>query len=203
MEIRDSSQTSTTAPIFLLSNYFRQKYLEIASCAVSLLNDIWVRVDHSLLQQLNLQKVNCSSSSLQAGCEWNCGDELNTSLKEASNNLNYEKNHEKYLYISNSTFTMMLAPVKKVILRFFPQLDVICLCAKFEVSLTPATGFLPIDATFLANMWCKYFSFNIWTVAHQLELELSDLDQNWPKTRHLLFKTFDISNFHFYNGIAA
>ena len=69
MEIRDSSQTSTTAPIFLLSNYFRQKYLEIASCAVSLLNDIWVRVDHSLLQQLNLQKVNCSSSSLQAGCE--------------------------------------------------------------------------------------------------------------------------------------
>ena len=92
---------------------------------------------------------------------------------------------------------------KKVILRFFPQLDVICLCAKFEVSLTPATGFLPIDATFLANMWCKYFSFNIWTVAHQLELELSDLDQNWPKTRHLLFKTFDISNFHFYNGIAA
>ena len=69
IEIRDSSQTSTTAPIFLLSNYFRQKYLEIASCAVSLLNDIWVRVDHSLLQQLNLQKVNCSSSSLQAGCE--------------------------------------------------------------------------------------------------------------------------------------
>ena len=69
MEIRDSSQIFTTAPIFLLSNYFRQKYLEIASCAVSLLNNIWVRVEHSLLQQLNLQKVNCSSSSLQAGCE--------------------------------------------------------------------------------------------------------------------------------------
>ena len=45
----------TTAPIFLLSNYFRQKYLEIASCAVSLFNNIWVRVEHSLLQQLNLQ----------------------------------------------------------------------------------------------------------------------------------------------------
>ena len=52
-----------TAPIFLLSNYFRQKCLEIASCAVSLLNNIWV------LLQLNLQKVNCSSSALQAGCE--------------------------------------------------------------------------------------------------------------------------------------
>ena len=59
IEIRDSSQISTTGPIFLLSNYFRQKYLEIASCAVSLLNNIWVRVEHSLLQQLK-QKVNCS-----------------------------------------------------------------------------------------------------------------------------------------------
>ena len=56
MKIGDSSQISTTAPIFLLSNYFRQKYLEIASCAVSLLNNIWVRVEHSLLHQLNLQK---------------------------------------------------------------------------------------------------------------------------------------------------
>ena len=65
------------------------------------------------------------------------------------------------------------------------------------------TVFLLIDATFLANMWCKYCSFNIWTVAHQSELELSDLDWNWAKTRHLLFKTFEISNFHFYNGIAA
>ena len=35
IEIRDSSQISTTGPIFLLSNYFRQKYLEIASCADS------------------------------------------------------------------------------------------------------------------------------------------------------------------------
>ena len=33
----DSSQIFTTAAIFLLYNYFRQKYLEIASCAVSLL----------------------------------------------------------------------------------------------------------------------------------------------------------------------
>ena len=45
--IRDSSQISTTALIFLLSNHFRQKYLEIASCAVSLLNNIWIRVEHS------------------------------------------------------------------------------------------------------------------------------------------------------------
>ena len=51
VEIRDSSQISTTAPIFLQFNYFRQKYLEIASCSDSLLIYIWVRVDHSLLQQ--------------------------------------------------------------------------------------------------------------------------------------------------------
>ena len=53
VSIRDLSQTFTTAPIFQKSHYFRQKYLEIASCAVSLLNNIWVRVEHSLLQQLN------------------------------------------------------------------------------------------------------------------------------------------------------
>ena len=51
VEIRDSSQISTTAPIFLQFNYFRQKYLEIASCSDSLLIYIWVRVDHRLLQQ--------------------------------------------------------------------------------------------------------------------------------------------------------
>ena len=68
-EIRDSSQIPTTAPILLLYNYFRQKYLEIASCTVSLLKKKLVRDEHSLLEQLNLQKINCSSSSLQAGCE--------------------------------------------------------------------------------------------------------------------------------------
>ena len=56
MEIRDSSQISTTAPIFLEYNYFRQKYLEIASCSDSLLIYIWVRVDHSLLKQKELPK---------------------------------------------------------------------------------------------------------------------------------------------------
>ena len=42
VEIRDSSQIRTTALIFLKSNYFRQKYLEIPSCAVSLFIYIWV-----------------------------------------------------------------------------------------------------------------------------------------------------------------
>ena len=149
MEIGDSSQISTTAPIFLLSNYFRQKYLQIASYAVSLLNNIWVRVEHSLLQQLNLQKVNCNSSSLQAGCELYFGDELNTSLKTASNILYDGKNDEKYLYISDPIFTMLLAPEKKVILDFFSEHKVICLCAEFEVYPTPATGFFDNDCLIL------------------------------------------------------
>ena len=42
VEIRDSSQICTTAPIFSKSNYFRQKYLEIPSCAVSLFIYIWL-----------------------------------------------------------------------------------------------------------------------------------------------------------------
>ena len=37
----------------------------------------------------------------------------------------------KYLWILNSFFTMLLAPDKKIILRCFFQLEVICLCAKF------------------------------------------------------------------------
>ena len=54
-EIDNLSQITTTAPIFLLSNYFRQKYLEISSCSVSLLNNIWVRVEHSLMQNKDRQ----------------------------------------------------------------------------------------------------------------------------------------------------
>ena len=111
-----------------------------------------VRVEHSLLQQLNLQKVNCNSSSLQAGCELYFGDELNTSLKTASNILYDGKNDEKYLYISDPIFTMLLAPEKKVILDFFSDHKVICLCVEFEVSPAPATGFLTMTASFWTNM---------------------------------------------------
>ena len=39
----------------------------------------------------------------------------------------------------------------------------------------------------------KYFSTKIFTVVHQSKKELLDLDQNWAKTRHLLFKTWKSS----------
>ena len=60
--IRYSSQISTTAPIFLLSNYFRQKYLEIASCAVSLLNNI------AMVNELYYLKLLLGLFSLVSNC---------------------------------------------------------------------------------------------------------------------------------------
>ena len=44
------------------THFLAVQIFQIASCPVSLLNNIWVRVEHSLssavLQELNLQKVN-------------------------------------------------------------------------------------------------------------------------------------------------
>ena len=45
MSIRDLSHVEVVSS-------FQTKYLEIASCAVLLSNNIWVRVEHSLLQKL-------------------------------------------------------------------------------------------------------------------------------------------------------
>ena len=66
------------------------------------------------------------------------------------------------------------------------------MCAKFEVFTTPPSGFLPIDTPFLANMRWEYFSFNIWTVVYQSELEVSNFDQNWAKSRRLLLKIWEL-----------
>ena len=54
-EIENLIQITTTSLILLKFLNFRQKYLEIASCAVSLLNDIWVRVEYGQLQMEDLQ----------------------------------------------------------------------------------------------------------------------------------------------------
>ena len=40
-------------------------------------------------------------------------------------------------------------------------------------------------------MWWEYFSLKFCRVFHQSALELSYFDQNWAKTGHLLFKTFE------------
>ena len=76
------------------------------------------------------------------------------------------KYYVKYLYISNIFLTMMLTPEKKIILRFFFWHKLIYLCAKFQLSQTPATGFLPINITSFANIGLEYFSNNILRVFH-------------------------------------
>ena len=103
------------------------------------------------------------------------------------------KNIDANIFIfSNSIFTMKGVRYKKSYFEFFLKHGVIYLCAKFEVYTTPPSGFLPIDTPFLANMWWEYFSFNIWTVVYQSELEFSDFDQKWAKTRPLLFKNLEL-----------
>ena len=83
---------------------------------------------------------------------------------------------------------------EKIVLRCFLEHKLIYLCAKFQLSQTPATGFLPIDITFFANIGLEYFSNNFLRVFHQSQLELPDLDQNWAKTSPLLLQIFESSN---------
>ena len=123
-----------------------------------------------------------------------CGDELNTCLKRVHQIFWPWKKFAKYLYFSNSIFTMMGAPDQKVILRFFSRHEVIYLCVKFQVGLTCPTGFLPANTTFFTNIWREYFFPNILRVFDQPEVEFSKSGQNWANTRPLLLKTFESSN---------
>ena len=73
---------------------------------------------------------------------------------------------------------MMSAPVKKIILRCFSKHKMIYLCAEFQLSQTPSTGFLPIDIPFFANIVLEYFFNKFLRVFHLSKLELSDSDEN-------------------------
>ena len=68
------------------------------------------------------------------------------------------------------------------------------MCAKFQGYLTPTTGFLAIDITFLTNIQGNHFSHNICAVFYHTGLKFSNLDPNWAKNRLLLLKTLDFSN---------
>ena len=45
---------------------------------------------------------------------------------------------------------------------------------------------------FLSHLWGKYFSCKMYTVLHQSKCFLSDLGQNWAKTKQLLLKRFQL-----------
>ena len=122
---------STSPPIFLKLNYFRHNYLEIVLCSVSLLKHIWVQVEHSLLCRQVYTWISCNSSWLHAGCVWNYGDELNGALKKLILNIFDDLVSEifgKYLHISDSIFTMLLAPEKKVFWNVFSARGNLLVC---------------------------------------------------------------------------
>ena len=112
VEISDFSQTYTTATIFQQSNHFRQKYLEIASWAVSLLNFIWVQVEHCLLQTPNL-RTNQLQSKESAG---KMPIKLWWRVEQHPNSIpNIWVNEKKQnFHILNFILTMILAQVKKI-----------------------------------------------------------------------------------------
>ena len=84
-EIGIFNKMSTSPLIFFKINYFRQKYLEIVLCSVSLLKHIWVEVEHSILPRQTYKRISCNSS----------------------------RSFGIYLQISNSIFTVFLAPLNK------------------------------------------------------------------------------------------
>ena len=84
----------------------------------------------------------------------------------------------KYFKISDLILTMLCCSGKKVILTCFFKHDIICVYAKFEVCLTPATGFLASDDTFLTNIKKKDFSLKFFRVIYQSKLKFKNLEQN-------------------------
>ena len=78
---------------------------------------------------------------------------------------------------------------KKIILRRFSRTGLLCLHEKFQVCQSSPSGFVKKCQIF-DHICMKNFSIKIFTVLHQSKKELLDLDQNWAKTRHLLFKTW-------------
>ena len=81
---------------------------------------------------------------------------------------------------------MLWAWEKKVILMCFFKHDIICVCAKFEVSPTPTTGFLASDDTFLTNIQKKIFFPQILQSSLPVKTEIlkfgTKLSEKWAFT---------------------
>ena len=110
LEIKNLRKMLTLAPIFSSQNYFRWKYLEVFSFAVSLSIYIWVRVEKSLLQQQKLPKNQLQfKQAAERMCiklrgpvehfPWKLNPNIVLSMKG-------RQIFGKYLYFSNVKFTM-------------------------------------------------------------------------------------------------
>ena len=177
-------------PHFPAVSLFQTKYLEIASCAVSLLN---IYLDTSWTQTSAAAKLakNQWKFKQSAGRMWIklWGRVEHQPQNSTSNILRGWKKQQIFIYFKFH-FHHDGGPGRRSYFEVFFSERGKFLCAKFEVRPIPPTGFLPINATYFKNVWWAYFSLNICTVVHQLELEWLDLDQNWAKTRPILFKPF-------------
>ena len=105
------------------------------------------------------------------------------------NILHDEENHEKYLYISDPIFTMLLAPEKKVILEFFFEHKLICLCPEFELEDSSnrffANNCLILDKYLIGIFFLQILS-SFSPVSAGIIIFWSKLCKNWAFT----FKNF-------------
>ena len=160
----------TSAPILSSQNYFRWKYLDVISFAVSLSILIWGRVENRLLQHSNCQRISCNSNRLRKGCESNKGDQLTRALKKSNPRIfaliQVMKIFGKYLYISNVKFTMKGCRDKIVVFWLFSKQDPKFLHAKFQVYLTSPSGFSQTNPKNTPNIWLfwqtKTFGTTCW-----------------------------------------
>ena len=104
------------------------------------------------------------------------------------------KNIIKNICIFQITFSQWRAALwKKIFWDVFLRLASCVFMKNFRFH-SPALQFFCKKMPHLSSyLWGKYFYTKIFTVLHQSKKELSDLDQNWAKTRHLLFKTWKSS----------
>ena len=70
------------APIFSSQNYFRWKYLEVFSFAVSLSIYIWVRLKKVFCSSRSCQRISYNSNRPMKECDSDWGDQLTRALKK-------------------------------------------------------------------------------------------------------------------------
>ena len=97
------------------------------------------------------------------------------------------------MYFSNSIFTMMGAPEKKILSDvFFAHINLL-VCKISSLSDMP-NRFFANKYHIFTNIWWEYFFLNLLRVFDQTEVEFSKSGENWANTRSLLLKTFEGSN---------
>ena len=156
--VRNLSLNTSTAPIFLQFNYFRENIWVIIWVQFHFLYIFVGRVDRiHKTSHITMLSFYFFPSDLQS-----FGDELNSSSKTAPANIWAHKNWSKYLDISNCVFTMNCSTDKKIVFWSFLGLDFICIREKFQRCQSSNSSFLqkyPIFWT--TNMQILFFCLTV------------------------------------------